>query len=203
MIANATDSQAAAMSIDRDEARAEFVLASDALGYHRVAWRVREERQTPHAGLIARVRTYLCHYRDYEADEFDAALVATRDRPRLPYGWTALDMATRRLETRPVTLTDPELEASRYAKGVFGLALHLQAIQGDGPILLPVEQVREILKAKKIVVAGTITRLVDRGLLEMTKSEYHTGSAREFRFKGVEGEDYRLDDRPPHDDGSE
>jgi len=40
------------------------------------------------------------------------------------------------------------------------------------------------------VIAGTITRLVEMGLLEMTKATYNTGSAREFRFKGAEGKDY-------------
>ena len=87
-------------------------------------------------------------------------------------------------------MIDPELNASRYAKGVIGLAIHLQVIQKEQPILLPVEQVRVILKAKKIVISGTITMLVERGLFEMTKSDYHTGSAREFRFRGVEGKDY-------------
>ena len=70
------------------------------------------------------------------------------------------------------------------------MAVHLQKIQGDEPILLPGEQAREILKAKKVVVAGTITKLVEAGLLEMTKETYNTDSAREFLFKGVEGKDY-------------
>jgi hypothetical protein len=52
--------------------------------------------------------------------------------------------------------------------------------------------VREVLAAKKVVVAGTITKLIELGLLEMTKADYHTGSAREFKFRGVEGKDYEV-----------
>ena len=118
--------------------------------------------------------------------------MATRSRARLPFGWTTFDLAAHRLQKQPVELLDPELNASRYAKGVIGLAIHLQAIQKEEPILLPVEQVRGILKAKKIVISGTITMLVERGLLELTKADYHTGSAREFRFRGVQGTDYTF-----------
>jgi hypothetical protein len=145
--------------------------------------------------LVEKVKARICKKRGYDPEEFDAALIATRRRPRLPYGWTALDLAIRRLRTRPVRLLNADLETSRYAKGILGLAVHLQEIQGDDSILLPVEQVREILAAKKVVVAGTIMKLIDLGLLELTKPEYNTGSAREFRFKGVEGEDYVFEER--------
>ena len=138
----------------------------------------------------AKLLANICFGRAYAEDELSAALIATRDRPRLPFGWNAMDLAKRRLERQPVRLLNPELELSRYAKGIVGLAVHLQGIQGDEAILLPVDLVREALQAKKVVVAGTITKLVESGLLEMTKATYNTGSAREFKFLGIEGKDY-------------
>jgi len=190
VIVRATSSQIADKSLPDEEAAADFRLSTDALNFHRIVWRIREEQGEVQQKLMGNVRTKLCRKRGYDVEEFDAALTATQERPRLPFGWTALDLAQHRLAARPIRLLNPELEASRYAKGIFGLALYLQEIQKEEPILLPVEQVRELLVAKKVVVAGTIKRLVELGLLEMTKAEYNTGSAREFRFRGVEGKDY-------------
>ena len=187
---SSTDAQSAAKAIGDPEGSEDFRLATDALNFHRVEWRLREEWGAVEPSILARVSQKVCRARAYEPEEFDAALTATRGRPRLPYGWTAMDLAARRLSTRPIRLIDEDLDSSRYAKGVIGLAVHLRELQKDAPILLPVEQVRAILAAKKVVVAGTITRLVDLGLLEMTKSSYNTGSAREFQFRGVEGKDY-------------
>jgi len=195
IIIAATDAQVAEKGLKDDEKEADFRLSSDALNYHRVAWRLREEGAEP-ALLLGRLKGRLCEARGYEPEEFDAALVATANRARLPYGWTALDLARQRVELRPLRLLNPELEASRYARGIVGLAFYLQEIQGEEPILLPVDQVREILGAKKVVVAGTIQRLVALGLLEMTKAAYNTGSAREYRFRGVEGKDYVRRQKP-------
>ena len=190
VIASATDEQTAKKDLKSVEAVSDFRLSSDALNFHRVEWRLREEWGEVDATLMERLKARLCRRRGYEPEEFEAAIIATRKRPRLPFGWTAMDLAQRRSQTLPIRLLDGSLEASRYAKGIIGLAIHLQKIQGDEPILLPVEQVREILKAKKVVVAGTITKLVEMGLLEMTKETYNTGSAREFLFKGIKGKDY-------------
>ncbi len=186
----ATDAQTSAKEMKDPESWADFVLSTDALNFHRIEWRIREENGEVKAILLDRMKQKICQQRKYDPEEFEAALTATRARPRLPYGWTAMDVAVRRLTTRPIRLLSPELEASRYAKGILGLAVHLQELQGESPILLPVEQVREILSAKKVVVAGTIMKLVEMGLLEMTKAQYNTGSAREFLFKGVKGKDY-------------
>jgi hypothetical protein len=199
VIVGATNAQVTEKELRDEEARADFRLSTDALNFHRVEWRLREELGEVPSVLLDRVKAKVCAKRGYEAEEFEAALVATRTRPRLPYGWTAMDLAVRRSETRPLRLVDAELEASRYAKGIIGLAVHLQEIQGEEPILLPVEQVREILQAKKVVVAGSIMKLVELGLLEMTKAAYNTGSAREFVFKGVEGKDYVFLKRAPKD----
>ncbi|MCU0704895.1 MAG: hypothetical protein MUF18_13030 [Fimbriiglobus sp.] len=182
----------AANVLGDESAIADFRLSTIALNYHRVEWRLKEELAEPPIALLERIKAGICQRKGYEPEEFDAALIATRDRPRLPYGWTAMDLAQRRLASRPVKLLNPELEASRYAKGIIGLAVHLQQIQKDEPILLPVDHVREVLAAKKVVVAGTITRLIELGLLELTKAVYHTGSAREFRFRGIEGKDYEF-----------
>lgn len=182
----------AANALESEEAVADFRLSTIALNYHRVEWRLKEELPQYPAVLLEKIKAVICQRKGYEPEEFDAALIATRDRPRLPYGWTAMDLAQRRLASKPLKLLNPELEASRYAKGIIGLAVYLQQIQKDEPILLPVEQVREVLAAKKVVVAGTITKLIELGLLEMTKADYHTGSAREFKFRGVEGKDYEF-----------
>lgn len=190
VIVKATNAQIAGKQLPDEEAVADFRLSTDALNYHRVEWRLREELGEAPPKLIENVKAKLCERRGYEIEEFEAALVATKGRPRLPYGWTAMELAQRRLEAQPIRLLNPDLEGSRYAKGIIGLAVNLQQLQKEEPILLPVEQVRSILAAKKVVVAGTITRLVDLGILEMTKATYNTGSAREFRFKGVEGKDY-------------
>ena len=195
VLMTATTEQVGSMAARSDETLEDLLLSTDALNFHRIEWRLREEWNEwddACSRRMARVKARLCEGRGYESEELEAALVATKKRPRLPFGWTALDFASHRLQTRPIRLLDDDLEASRYTKGVMGLAVHLQAIQKEEPILLPVEQVREILKAKKVVVAGTITKLVELGLLEMTKADYHTGSAREFRFRGTEGKDYMF-----------
>jgi len=192
VIVNATNKQTIDKGLKEAEARADFRLSTDALNFHRVAWRLREEGGGPQDAMMERVKGRICQKRKYDPEEFDAALTATRKRPRLPYGWTAMDLAKRRLTSRPIRLLNADLDASRYAKGIIGLAINLQEVQGEESILLPVEQVREILVAKKVVIAGTIMRLVELGLLEMTKAAYNTGSAREFLFKGVEGKDYEF-----------
>ncbi len=199
VIVKASNAQVAAKTLPDDDAVDDFRLSTDALNYHRVEWRLREELGEIPPKLIENVRTKLCRKRGYEIEEFDAALIATRGRPRLPFGWTSMDLAQRRLTARPIRLLNAELEASRYAKGIVGLALYLQEIQKEEAILLPVEQVREILTAKKVVIAGTITKLVELGVLEMTNAEYNTGRAREFRFRGVEGKDYMFDTGGPKD----
>lgn len=186
----ASDAQTANKRIADEDGRADFLLSTDALNFHRVFWRLREEFGEVPDILVEKVKVRLCTRRGYDREELDAALTATKDRPRLPYGWTAMDVAARRLASKPVRLLDSELNASRYARGIICLAVHLQELQKDAPILLPVDQVRIILQAKKVVVAGTLTRLIEMGLLEMVKAEYHTGSAREFRFRGVEGKDF-------------
>ena len=115
-----TDSQVAEIAIADPEGAADFSLSTDALNFHRIQWRISEELGTAGQAFPGKFKEKLCSQRGYEPEEFDAALIATRDRPRLPYGWTAMDLAVRRLVSRPVRLSDVDLEASRYAKGVIG-----------------------------------------------------------------------------------
>ena len=46
------------------------------------------------------------------------------------------------------------------------------------------------MEQRKIVISGAVQRLLEAGLLEFADKNYHTGKAREFRFKGVEGEHF-------------
>lgn len=192
VVIGATDGQAEEKNFTDQEVIDDFVISSDALNILRVEWRLREEWGTVDPLVPERIRDKVCKARGYEREELDAALQAVAARPRLPYGWTALQVAAKRLETRPIVLLNSELEASRYARGVLAIAIHLQDIQKAKPILLPVEQVREILTAKKVVVAGTILNLVKLNLLEMTKAAYSTGSAREYKCLAVEGTDFQY-----------
>lgn len=97
VIVNATNGQIAEKSLPDEEAVADLRISTDALNYHRVEWRLREELGEVLPSLLANVRPKICENRSFEPEEFDAALVATKDRPRLPYGWTAMDLAQRKL----------------------------------------------------------------------------------------------------------
>ena len=46
------------------------------------------------------------------------------------------------------------------------------------------------MEQRKVVISGAVQRLVEAGLLEFADKSYHTGKARQFRFKGVEGEHF-------------
>ena len=174
------------------EGRDEFAISSDALNYWRVAWRCAAEWATP--GLdeaIAReVKGGICSARGYDPDDFDSALHATKGRARLPFGWTALDLAWQMTSRDPLRLLDPNLANRRVPTAIAGIAYHLQLLQGEESILLPIDQLRALLEQRKIVISGAVQRLVEAGLLEFTDKNYHTGKAREFRFKGVEGEHF-------------
>jgi hypothetical protein len=70
------------------------------------------------------------------------------------------------------------------------VARHLQMIQDADAILLPIEQLRELFGQRKIVISGTVMRLVEAGVLTYVDKNYHTGKAREYRFSGREHEHY-------------
>ena len=144
VILQATEKQVAEKAIADPEGRDEFAISSDALNYWRVAWRCAAEWATP--GLdeaIAReVKGGICSARGYDPDDFDSALHATKGRARLPFGWTALDLAWQMTCGDPLRLLDPNLANRRVPTAIAGIAYHLQLLQGEESILLPIDQLR-------------------------------------------------------------
>ena len=188
----ASDQQVIVKGIDDPVGRDEFGVSSDALNYHRIVWRCQEEWGADgfDARLGRQVKAEICKLRGYDPDDFESALLATKNRARLPFGWTALDMARFRARREPIRLLDGELAHSRLATEIAGIALQLQKLQKDKPILLPIDQLREMFNQRKVVVSGAVLRLVEAGLLLIGDGKYHTGKAREFFFSGVEHQHY-------------
>lgn len=186
--------QVAAKRLEDKDDRGEFLLGCLAL----LTWRVRLrliEEYGPSAAVeeaIGRVKALVCKKTRIDPDEFNLALVATKDRPRVPYGLTPLQLALKRTRKRPLRLLSPVLEGSSLTATIAGIAMNLQDSQGGGHILLPVDDLRELLGLRKLSVSGALTQLVDNGILECVSSTYHTGRARTFRFVGIEGKDYEL-----------
>ncbi len=191
-ILRATDEQVSAKAIADPEGRDEFSLSSDALNYWRLAWRCAVEwGDTALSESVAHeVKAGICEARKYEADDFDSTLQAVKGRARVPFGWTALDLAWHLCRKEPIRLLAPELAGKRVPTAIAGMAYHLQRHQERDPILLPIDQIRAILQQRKIVVSGAVQRLLEAGILEYANKSYHTGKAREFRFIGVESEHY-------------
>jgi hypothetical protein len=191
-IMKAADAQVEAQGIKDESGRADFLLATDALNLNRSLWRYREEfgggALTP--AFVRQMKGELCRRRGYDADDFESALLATLKRMRLPFGWTALDLAHFRAKKQPIRLLDPDLADSRVVTAIAGIALQLQQLQEGGAILLPIEQLRQLLGQRKVVVSGAVLRLLNAGLLVYVNESYHTGKAREFRFIGKEHEHY-------------
>jgi hypothetical protein len=129
-------------------------------------------------------------------DDLDSAIQATKGRVRLPFGWTALDLAWMLAQREPLQLLDPSLAGRRVPTAIAGIAYHLQLFQDKEPILLPIDQLRLLLKQRKIVVSGAVQRLVEAKILDYADKSYHTGKAREFRFVGMSGEQFeKLEQR--------
>lgn len=196
-ILEATNKQVAEKSIADADAREDFVLSTDALNYWRIAWRCSVEWGT--RGLeksIARViKSGICTARGYELDDLDSAIQATKGRVRLPFGWSALDLAWMFAQREPLQLLDPALSGRPVPTNIASIAYHLQLLQDKEPILLPIDHVRVLLKQRKIVVSGAVQRLVEAKILDYADKSYHTGKAREFRFVGIQGEHYAKADQ--------
>ncbi len=192
VILKATDKQVGEKGIADAAAREDFVLSTDALNYWRIAWRCAVEWET--RGLDERlareIKGGVCKARGYDLDDLDSALQATKGRARLPFGWSALDLAWRLTQREPIQLLDPSLSGRRVPTVIAGIAYHLQLLQGKEPILLPIDQLRTLLKQRKIVISGAVQRLVEGKLIDYADKSYHTGKAREFRFVGVEDQQY-------------
>jgi hypothetical protein len=188
-ILRATDKQVAAKAIADPEGRDEFGISSDALNYWRLAWRCAVEWGEPvlRENVAFEMKAGICAARKYEPDDFDSTLQAVKGRARVPFGWTALDLAWHLCRQEPIRLLDPELAGKRVPTSIAGMSYQLQRHQEGDPILLPIDQIRVILQQRKIVVSGAVQRLLEAGLLEYADKSYHTGKAREFRFIGMEG----------------
>lgn len=196
VILTSSNKQVAEKAIEDAEGRADFLISTDALNFWRMAWRCSVEWGTPvSAGPVgAAIKKVICVARSYDADDFDSAIEATKGRARLPFGWTALDLAWRLAEKDPIRLRDQQLSGKRVPTAIAGIARQLQLLQGAEPILLPIDQLRGMLEQRKIVVSGAVQRLVEAKLLDYANKTYHTGKAREFRFVGVEGEHFEKVD---------
>ena len=191
-IIKSTDKQVAEKGIADAEAREDFVLSTDALNYWRIAWRCSVEwgMRGFDESLASEIKNGICAARGYELDDLDSAIQATKGRVRLPFGWSALDLAWMLAQREPLRLLDSALAGRRVPTSIAGIAYHLQLLQDKEPILLPIDQLRLLLKQRKIVVSGAVQRLVEAKFIDYADKNYHMGKAREFRFVGVEGEHY-------------
>ena len=81
VIMNATNKQTLDKGLKEAEARADFRLSTDALNFHRVAWRLREEFGGPQEAMMERVKGRICQKRKYDPEEFDAAQKSERPSP--------------------------------------------------------------------------------------------------------------------------
>jgi hypothetical protein len=176
----------------------EFTMACDALNAWRMFLRLMEElgqekRQPESEAIFRELCRLLAQKRGYEQDDFQSALDATSDRARLPWGYTSLRLAYRRAKQHPIRLLHPDLADSPLPTLIAGIAYHLVETQRrPGPVLLPVDKLRALLRQRKLVVGGAILRLIQAKLLEQTSQGYSRGRAREFKFGGREGTDFEF-----------
>jgi hypothetical protein len=193
-VLRATDRQVFAQAIADAEGRDEFQLSSDALNFCRLAWRCAVEWDSAafREGLAGEVKAGICKARNYEVDDFDSTVQAVKGRARVPFGWTALDLAWHLCRREPIRLLPADLAGKRVPTCIAGMAYHLQMHQEREPILLPIDQIRAILQQRKIVVSGAVQRLLEARILEYADQTYRTGKAREFRFIGEAGVHYEL-----------
>ena len=197
--AKATETKSKGLaSFDNPDVRFEFQLSCDALNFVRVRWRYNVENDSRDFEAVAggRVREIICEKRGYDLDDFDSALEAVASRARLPYGWTAIEFASRQAEKEPIRLLQPELAGKKLPTVIANIAYQLSLIQDKNPILLPIDQLRGFLHQRKIVVSGAVQRLLEAGVLGYEDEYYRTGKAREFRFTGKFGEHVEKE-KPP------
>jgi hypothetical protein len=187
-----------ANALANPEVRAEFQLSCDALNFMRIRWRCNFEWETRSFDEVVgqRVREIVCAKRGYDLDDFDSALHAMVPRVRLPYGWSAIDFAFRQSQKEPIRLLQPDLAGKKLPTTIANIAYRLSRIQDKDPILLPIDQLRNFLQQRKIVVSGAVQRLVEAGVLGYRDKNYRTGKAREFEFQGKSGEHFEFE-KPP------
>jgi hypothetical protein len=171
----------------------DFQMSCDALNFWRMLLRLQEERFTGNLDDVRQeLKELICEQRGYEADEFEFALVATKDRPRSAFGLGRLEQAYLRSQRVLFRLLVSELKDSQIATDIAAIARQLQLEIGNSNILLPIEQLRIVLSRRKIVISGVVRRLVDCGLIRMVNEKYHTRRAREYLFVGEQGKHFEI-----------
>ncbi len=185
--------QVEAKKLENDDDRGEFMLGCIALIYLRLWLRFSEDldSENPAPEVFHELRKTICQKCRYSAEEFNLAVLAVNERVRLPYGYLPLQLAHLRAIKRPIRLLKEGL--GEVATQIASIALQLQRQQDSDPILLPVEQIRQLLGLRKLVVSGALTQLIRAGILQPTDGTWHTGKAREFRFAGKENEDFEKE----------
>jgi hypothetical protein len=187
-----------------EEAVEDFRMACDALNVWRMRMRMAEEmggELDKKTGLIFKeMWKEIAKRREYTEDDFRSALEATSERARLPWGFTSLRLAYARTQRNPIRLLKGLLKNAPLPTTIAGIAYELSVIQGPSePLLLPVDNLRSMLEARKLVVGGAITRLAEAGIITQTSKRYGTGRAREFKFTAEEGTDYEFVISPAQD----
>jgi hypothetical protein len=172
---------------DLDE-QVDFVMACDAFNLWRMQWRLRVEFGEAEKFIVG-LREVICERRQYDPEEFGLAVEATAGRARFPFGLDPLQYAYLLAQKKPVTVLKPEVQ-DKLSQQIFGIAVHLQQINGTKAVLLPIEQLRTVLKCRKLVAAGAVKRLMANNLLVEVGQKAHTGKAREFRVIAKEGTDF-------------
>lgn len=193
-IIDLTDKQVAHHPTTDDDDQAEFRIACDAFNFWRIMLRLCQDNglATIEHPFLDQIIGHICADRQYDPDDFASALEATKHRVRHPYGLQPLEVALERARTHPIKLIDESISRSRACSEIAAIAWQLQKSEGDRPIFLPIEQLRRILRLRKLVVSGAVRRLMKCGILESINSAYSRGKAREFRFVGRQGIDFEL-----------
>jgi hypothetical protein len=111
----------------------------------------------------------------------------TRDRPRHAFGLNPLEQAIEKAKENPVILKALD---GKLTSLIASIALELQLVQGDRPIILPVEQLRRLLHQRKLLVGGALKQLVKQQILDEVDPLYGPRKAREYRFIAKEGVDF-------------
>ena len=69
-----------------------------------------------------KVKASICRRRGYDPDDFASVLQATKERARLPFGWTALDLALSHHRKQPFRLLHPDVAGARLPTAIGALA---------------------------------------------------------------------------------
>jgi hypothetical protein len=201
MIVKDSDAQVESRGLVSEEDQRDFRLSCDSLNVWRLQLRVEFDHGESRADRVGtKVARVVCRKRGYDPADFMLALRATRERARIPYGVSPLQLALARSKERPIRLRHRDLVRVRSANAVAGVALELQRLQADAPIYLPINDLRQLMGQRKVVVSGAVMRLIEAGVLKCVEVEYRPGKARLFRFVAKEGTDFDFVDEDEADD---